>query len=130
MSVETYSPDADPSETISVSASAAKHFESQLARSGHRGVRITLKESGCSGYMYDIAEVDEPASGDITMPLENGVQVYLDALHAAALRGTEVDYTRDGLNQNLRFNNPNATDACGCGESFNIDLSETSADSH
>ncbi len=80
--------------------------------------------------MYDIAEVDEPASGDITMPLENGVQVYLDALHAAALRGTEVDYTRDGLNQNLRFNNPNATDACGCGESFNIDLSKTSADSH
>lgn len=80
--------------------------------------------------MYDIAEVDEPASGDITMPLENGVQVYLDPLHAAALRGTEVDYTRDGLNQNLRFNNPNATDACGCGESFNIDLSETSADSH
>ena len=130
MSVETYSPGIDPAKTISVTEAAARHFESQLARSGHRGVRITLKESGCSGYMYDIVEVDEASDGDITLPLYNGVEVYLDPLHAAALRGTEVDYTQEGLNQNLRFNNPNATDACGCGESFNITLTDSSADAN
>lgn len=130
MTVETFSPETNPVETITVSSAAARHFHAQLERSGHKGVRITLKESGCSGYMYDIVEVDEPADGDIVMPLDNGVQVYLDPLHAAALRGTEVEYTRDGLNQSLRFNNPNATDACGCGESFSINLSNEPVDTH
>ena len=37
------------------------------------------------------------------------------------LRGTTVDFVREGLNSLLRFGNPNAKDYCGCGESFSID---------
>ena len=36
------------------------------------------------------------------------------------LDGTEVDFARDGLNEGFQFTNPNAKDACGCGESFTI----------
>jgi Fe-S cluster assembly iron-binding protein IscA len=36
------------------------------------------------------------------------------------LQGTTVDYVREGLNFLLKFENPNAQDHCGCGESFNI----------
>jgi len=38
--------------------------------------------------------------------------VYLD--------GTQLDYTRDGLNEGFRFSNPNEKAQCGCGESFTI----------
>jgi len=36
------------------------------------------------------------------------------------LDGTELDYTREGLNEGFKFNNPNVKDSCGCGESFNV----------
>jgi iron-sulfur cluster assembly protein len=36
------------------------------------------------------------------------------------LDGTELDYTREGLSEGFKFNNPNVKDACGCGESFNV----------
>ncbi|MDA0791481.1 MAG: iron-sulfur cluster assembly accessory protein [Proteobacteria bacterium] len=116
MSVQTYS----LIDSIQVSPAAAKHLAGQLQRSGHHGVRITLKESGCSGFMYQMDEVDEPIAGDLTLTLSNGVAVFFDPADAPGLHGTEIDYTREGLNQTLRFRNPNATDACGCGESFNL----------
>jgi iron-sulfur cluster assembly protein len=36
------------------------------------------------------------------------------------LAGTEMDFVREGLNEGFRFNNPNAQDACGCGESVSF----------
>ncbi len=120
MSVQTYS----LIDSINVSPAAARHLADQLKRSGHQGVRITLKESGCSGFMYQMDEVDEPGDGDLTLSLDNGVSVFFDPTDAPGLHGTEIDYIREGLNQTLKFRNPNATDACGCGESFNIDLDQ------
>jgi len=50
----------------------------------------------------------------------HGVKVLIDAKSLAYLDGTELDYTREGLNEGFKFNNPNVKDACGCGESFNV----------
>ena len=36
------------------------------------------------------------------------------------LDGSRIDYVTDGLNRTFRFDNPNATEECGCGESFTI----------
>ena len=36
------------------------------------------------------------------------------------LKGSLVDYKKDGLNQGIKFINPNAKAVCGCGESFTI----------
>lgn len=121
MTVETF----NLTDTISVTTAAARHFSQQLERSGGKAVRISLKESGCSGYMYAIDEIEAPAEGDISMSLENGVVVCFSPADAVALRGSEIDYTKEGLNQTLKINNPNVTDACGCGASFNIDLAES-----
>lgn len=118
MSAQTY----NLTDTITISESAAEHFRQQLARTGAHGIRLSLKESGCSGYMYTLDEVEAAGEGDITMNLDNGVMVCFDPAHAVALRGTEIDYTKEGLNHRLKIENPNAVDACGCGESFNFDL--------
>jgi len=120
MSVETF----NLTDTINITPAAAGHFRAQLDRSGGAGIRISLKESGCSGYMYTLDEVEAPGEGDLTMTLDNGVVVCFDAAHAVALRGTEIDYTKEGLNYRLKIENPNAVDACGCGESFNFDLKQ------
>jgi iron-sulfur cluster assembly protein len=49
-----------------------------------------------------------------------GVKVVVDRKSLVFLDGTEVDFAKVGLNEGFQFKNPNAKDACGCGESFTI----------
>jgi iron-sulfur cluster assembly protein len=36
------------------------------------------------------------------------------------LDGTRLDFVKDGLKETFKFDNPNAKNQCGCGESFNV----------
>ena len=116
MTVQSYS----HQDAISVTSAAAGHFSQQLKKSGQQAIRISLKESGCTGYKYVIDEVEGSHEGDLSIELENGVTVFVDPQNLAALQGTVVDYQQQGLNFNLVLNNPNVKDACGCGESFSF----------
>jgi iron-sulfur cluster assembly accessory protein len=118
MSVATYDV---RNELVSVTAAAAEHFRGSLAGTGHSGVRISVQESGCTGYKYVVEEVDAGADSDVKIELENGVRLFLDTGAVAILRGTEIDYAREGINYNLKFRNPNVVAECGCGESFNVE---------
>ena len=62
---------------------------------------------------------DVAASDDVTF-VDHGVTILVDARSLALLDGTELDFVREGLNEGFRFNNPNATATCGCGESFAV----------
>ena len=118
MSVETFDVSTD---VISVTPEAAQHLKSQVQAKGASAVRISVKESGCTGYMYVMEEVDSGEAQDVTVDLHNGVNVFVDADSIGFLRGTELDYVREGINRTLKFKNPNVTAACGCGESFSIE---------
>jgi iron-sulfur cluster assembly accessory protein len=118
MSVETFDVSTD---VLSVTPDAAKHLKTQVEAKGFKGVRISVKESGCTGHMYVMEEVNDSQAKDVTLALDNGVSVFVDASSIGFLRGTELDYVRDGINRTLKFKNPNVTAACGCGESFSID---------
>lgn len=118
MSVETFDVS---SEVISVTPEAARHLKDQVESKGASAVRISVKESGCTGYMYVMEEVDAGEANDVTVDLENGMHVFVDAESIGFLRGTQLDYVREGINRTLKFKNPNVTAACGCGESFAIE---------
>ena len=83
------------------------------------GLRVAVKPSGCSGYSYVLDIADEARDDEIAFE-ERGVKVLVDREALAILDGTEVDYVNEGLNRFFRFNNPNVTDECGCGESFSV----------
>jgi len=117
MTVETFDTNTD---LITVSETAAEHFRQALAGTGRTAVRISVAESGCTGFKYVMEEVDEPAASDVVLDLSNGVRIFLDNDAVNFLRGTQVDYTQEGLNRTLQFNNPNVTAECGCGESFSV----------
>jgi iron-sulfur cluster assembly accessory protein len=119
MSVESFDV---KSELVTVTPAAAEHFRASLAGRGLSGVRISVRESGCTGFKYVLDEVAEAGSeDDVEVPLENGVSLYLTPTALPFLRGTEIDYTREGINRTLKFNNPNVTAECGCGESFSVE---------
>lgn len=105
---------------VTLSASAAKHVEKQLASRGKGiGIRLGVRPSGCSGMAYVLEFVDDSAPEDTVFD-NHGVKVVVDPKSLAYLDGTELDFTREGLNEGFKFNNPNVKAECGCGESFNV----------
>jgi len=120
MTVESYQ--LQPQEiagSIRVTPAAKGHFQKQLEKTKKSAVRISLKESGCSGYMYVIEEVVQPNPGDVPAP-GTEVPLLVAPENIAMLKGLEIDYVKNGLNYNLVLNNPNSKNACGCGESFSF----------
>jgi len=106
---------------IHITENAAQHIRQQLDKRGSGlGMRLGVKKSGCTGFMYIVDYVDETAADDHVYE-EHGVKVVVDNSSLSFLQGTEIDYVRNNiLNQGLEFRNPNVKDACGCGESFNV----------
>lgn len=103
---------------LKVSARAARHFASQLERHpGALGVRVSVEPSGCSGYGYRVDPADAIGSTDVVFEAA-GVRVVVDAASLPFLSGTTIDVEQQGLARRLRFDNPNASQTCGCGESF------------
>jgi iron-sulfur cluster assembly protein len=105
---------------VTLSEQAAKHVANYLKKRGKGvGLRLGVRTSGCSGMAYKLEFADTIQSDDIEFE-SFGVKVLIDPKSLPYLDGTELDYTREGLNEGFKFNNPNVKDACGCGESFNV----------
>jgi iron-sulfur cluster assembly protein len=105
---------------VTLSENAAKHVEKYLQKRGKGiGLRLGVRTSGCSGVAYKLEFADVVEAEDSVFE-SHGVKVLVDPRSLPYLDGTELDYTREGLNEGFKFNNPNVKDACGCGESFSV----------
>ncbi|WP_107976613.1 iron-sulfur cluster assembly protein IscA [Neisseria mucosa] len=105
---------------ITITENAAKHINSYMTKRGKGlGVRLGVKTSGCSGMAYNLEFVDEVNDDDLIFE-EHGARVYIDPKSLVYLDGTQVDYTKEGLQEGFKFENPNVKDSCGCGESFHV----------
>jgi iron-sulfur cluster assembly protein len=105
---------------ISLTESAAERVRSYLQARGHGiGLRLGVKETGCSGYSYVVNYADDVEDSDVIFE-DKGVKVVVDPEALPLIDGTEVDFVKNGLNEAFSFRNPNVTGECGCGESFNI----------
>jgi len=104
---------------VTLSEPAAQHVAAFIAKRGKGvGIRLGVKTSGCSGMAYKLEFADASEPEDHIFE-SHGVKVLVDPKSLPYLEGTELDYTREGLNEGFKFNNPNVKDQCGCGESFN-----------
>tara|TARA_R110002049_G_scaffold272388_1_gene449913 strand:+ start:65 stop:397 length:333 start_codon:yes stop_codon:yes gene_type:complete len=83
-----------------------------------RGLRLAVVGGGCSGLSYKI-DFDDKKENDNIIDLGE-VQVYIDLKSTIYLKGVVLDF-KDGLNgKGFVFQNPNAANTCGCGESFAV----------
>jgi iron-sulfur cluster assembly accessory protein len=110
----------DPGAPLAVTEAAVRHFRQTLAGAGAAGIRLSVKESGCTGYMYVLDLAEAAKDTDLELRLAADVRLLVDRGSLPILHGTTIDLVREGVNSVLRFENPNAQDHCGCGESFNI----------
>lgn len=106
---------------IRFSDAAINHLIAYLDKNAlYRGVRLSVKKTGCSGFSYVIDYVTEPVETDLMMSLSQNYSVWIDKSSYPLLKDMNVDYVKQGLNSKFVFNNPNQTGQCGCGESFTV----------
>ncbi|MEO1889258.1 MAG: iron-sulfur cluster assembly protein IscA [Cycloclasticus sp.] len=106
---------------ITLTESAAHQVQEQLNKRGKGlGLRLGVRESGCSGYAYVIDFADQVEDSDSIFEM-HGVKVIINQDSLSFLDGLELDFAREGINSAFKFNNPNVKDACGCGESFTVE---------
>lgn len=107
--------------SLTLSEVAAERVKSFLSKRGKGvGVRLGVRTSGCSGMAYVIEFVDSINEGEDEVFNSHGVSIVVDKKSLVYLEGTEIDYTKEGLNEGFKFTNPNESDRCGCGESFTV----------
>ena len=105
---------------ITLSTAAAERVKHFLAERGHGlGLRVGVKRTGCSGFAY-VVDLTDAVKADDRVFESNGITVVVDAKSLPYLDGTSIDFTRDGINESFRYDNPNVKSLCGCGESFGI----------
>lgn len=107
--------------TISEEA-AGKILETVNSHPDVSGLRIGVKTAGCSGYMYEMEFVSAREEGSDCLE-RNGAEVYVDPAHAAMLKGSVLNWRSSLFETGFQIENPNATRLCGCGESFDVDMS-------
>ena len=101
-------------------AAAARVKEIMVrAEQPYAGLRVGVKNGGCAGQEY-ILEYAEAANPLDEVVEDQGVTILIDPKAVLFLIGTVIDYEVTRLSAKFTFNNPNQTDACGCGESVTI----------
>lgn len=119
MSTQTWEPSANTTLNLRATDNALTHLRAQIEKFGAgKNLRLGIKKSGCSGYKYDIDFVEQPEASDIKQELSDDLVLFVTQEASVYVKDVEIDYAREGLNSSLKFNNPNANNQCGCGESF------------
>lgn len=105
--------------SIQLTDSAAQRVKHFLEKENGLALRLGVRKTGCSGWAYEVSIASEFA-GDDQIFEDKGVKIVVDSVSLPFLQGSKIDFSASGLNRTFQFDNPNATDECGCGESFTI----------
>lgn len=104
--------------SVTLTQPAAEHIRECLDKRGKGvGLRLGVRPSGCSGMSYVVEYADGVEDVDKVFE-ERGVKIIVDPKSLIYLNGVQLDFVREGLNEGLKFVNPNEKGRCGCGESF------------
>jgi iron-sulfur cluster assembly protein len=106
---------------VTVTERAVSEIRAIFARErpdGGVGLRLGVRGGGCSGLSYEM-EFSERRATDNVLGFD-GFELLLDPKSAIYLKDVTLDF-EDGLKgKGFVFKNPNATNTCGCGESFSV----------
>jgi iron-sulfur cluster assembly accessory protein len=81
-------------------------------------LRVAVEGGGCSGLSYKLGF--DIRTDEDTLINSAGMEIVIDPKHLIYLDGIVIDYP-DGLDaRGFTFDNPNASESCGCGSSFAV----------
>jgi iron-sulfur cluster assembly accessory protein len=105
---------------IEVTEPATQRIRALLDEEGKaetHGLRMKVVGGGCSGLKYELSFDDRVR--DIDSEVEaGGVRIIVDEKSALYLVGTVLDFVDTLQESGFKIQNPNASNTCGCGDSF------------
>ena len=102
---------------ISLTNKAANKVKELIISQKKYALRLDLKKGGCAGMEYSMQYVDAAAENEEVVEFD-GARIIVAPLAQMYLFGTTIDYEEGLLESGFKFNNPNVSEACGCGESI------------
>jgi iron-sulfur cluster assembly protein len=105
---------------IEVTNEAAAQIRTLLEGDGKlesHGLRMKVVGGGCSGLQYQLSFDDLIRDIDSQIEIE-GVRVIVDEKSALYLVGSRLDFVDTLTETGFKIENPNASNTCGCGQSF------------
>lgn len=103
---------------VTLMPDAARFLAAQLQKHPDAiGMRLAVVPAGCSGLRYRVDPADAVRADDVVFE-SSGLRVVIDRASLPFVQGTTMRFVQEGLARRLRFDNPNARQNCGCGESF------------
>ena len=80
-------------------------------------LRVFVTGGGCSGLQYGM-RLEPAANAEDTVVEFEGVSIIVDPQSVNMLTGVTVDFVDSMEGSGFKFENPNASNSCGCGKSF------------
>ncbi len=106
--------------TITLTVAAAAQIRSQITKRGRGlGLRVGVRNVGCSGFAYTYELVDDLDADDHLFE-SHGAKLAVDSKSLVFIDGSRFDFVSEGMNKTFKVDNPNVDSTCGCGESFNL----------
>lgn len=81
------------------------------------GLRIKVDGGGCSGLQYGLKLEETIGESDLVESI-SGLTMLIDEANKDMLNGVKIDFLDSMEGSGFKFENPNATNSCGCGKSF------------
>ena len=108
-----------PPNPVTFTAKAIEMVKNAIAQENlvGDGIRVGVVGGGCSGFQYSMDFENEAKDGDVAFQ-QDGLTYYVDPMSAMYLQGVTIDYVQGLQGAGFKFNNPNARNTCGCGQSF------------
>ncbi|GMH39436.1 hypothetical protein BSKO_07334 [Bryopsis sp. KO-2023] len=110
---------------ITVTENALTHLKTLKANRNEDALllRIGVRSGGCNGmsYQMDFEQEQNVSSDDMVVEVDDGeFRMVCDTKSLLYLFGMQLDYSDALVGGGFQFQNPNATDSCGCGKSFGV----------
>jgi iron-sulfur cluster assembly protein len=103
--------------SLTITLQAKEMLENAFGDDRSHALLVGVLSGGCSGYMYDL-QIVESTEQDCQELIIEGFRVLVPNATSHLLDGIEIDYVDRLMGGGFKINNPNASSACGCGESF------------
>ena len=107
-------------QAVTITEKAANQIRKLMSQGDKKGLRVGVKKGGCAGMEYTMDYVDNIDPNDEVIS-QDGATVMIAPMAQMFLFGTQIDYEVSLLEAGFKFNNPNVSEACGCGESIKFE---------
>ena len=105
---------------VEITTAAADRIRALLEEDGKlesHALRMKVIGGGCSGLQYELSFDDRETDVDSLIEGQ-GIRVVVDEKSALYLVGSRLDFVDTLQESGFKIENPNATNTCGCGQSF------------